>query len=61
MFVAYNLRRLMNIVNKNVLKRFFGEPGLLFLKKSVFSDETKVIRLIPFFEKPKMDYFLRAA
>lgn len=30
MFVAYNLRRIMNIIDKNVLKKFLRELGFLF-------------------------------
>lgn len=32
-FVAYNLRRLMNIIDKNALKRFLKELVLLFFQK----------------------------
>ena len=33
MFIAYNLRRLMNIVDKNAFIKFLKELGLLFLSK----------------------------
>ena len=33
MFIAYNLRRLMNIIDKNVFKKFLQELAFLFLRK----------------------------
>lgn len=61
MFTAYNLRRIMNIVDKNVLKKFFEELAFLFFEKTIFSNENKVIRMIPFFENTKFNCFLRVA
>jgi len=43
MFVAYNLRRLMNIIDRNTLTKFLQELVLLFLRK--------LISLKPFFFK----------
>ncbi len=34
MFTAYNLRRIMNIVGKNVFKKFLEELGFLFFEIS---------------------------
>jgi transposase len=34
MFTAYNLRRLMNIIDRNVFNRFLQEPASLILKKA---------------------------
>lgn len=61
MFTAYNLRRIINIVDKNVLKKFFEELAFLFFEKTIFSNENKVIRMIPFFENTKFNCFLRVA
>jgi len=36
MFVAYNLRRLMNIIGKDLLKKFLAELALLFLPPKDF-------------------------
>ena len=47
MFVAYNLRRLINIIEKNVLKKFFQELDFLFFGKTDFENQNKVIRLTP--------------
>ena len=45
MFVAYNLRRLMNIIDKNVFKKFLADLVALFLPKTtvlkVFKAEIK--------------------
>ncbi len=52
MFTAYNLRRLINIINKNLLKKFLKEFG------SVFSQPSIVLKAIffkispPFFSLP---------
>ena len=50
MFVAYNLRRLMNIIDRNTLTKFLQELVLLFLRK--------LISLKPFFFK-MMHSFLK--
>ena len=36
MFTAYNLRRLMNIIDKNVFNKFLQELVSLILKKTAF-------------------------
>lgn len=60
-FTAFNLRRLMNIIDKNALKKFLKELGFLFLKKSSLINQFNVFRLISFFENPNPNHFLRAA
>lgn len=50
MFTAFNLRRLMNIIDKNALKKFLQELGFLFFQKSTSLHQNKVIRLIPNFQ-----------
>ena len=59
--VAYNLRRVMNILDKNVFKKFLKELGLLFSGKTTTVNQNKAIRMIPFFAKSKYTYFFRAA
>lgn len=61
MFIAYNLRRLMNIIDKNEFKKFLQELGHLFSEKMLAPDPNKGIRMIPVFEVAKASYFLRAA
>ena len=61
MFTAYNLRRIMNIIDKNVFKKFLKELGLLFFEKNTFTNENRIIRLTPIFEEAEIDYFLRVA
>jgi len=60
-FTAFNLRRLMNIIDKSTLKKFLKELGFLFFKKSTSINLKKDIRLIPFLENPISLSFLRAA
>ena len=43
MFVAYNLRRLMNIIDKNMLTKFLKELVSLFLLKTAFSKAIKAV------------------
>jgi transposase len=50
MFTAFNLRRLMNIIDKNALKKFLQELVFLFFQKSTSLHQNKVIRLIPNFQ-----------
>jgi len=61
MFTAFNLRRIMNIVDKNVFKKFLEELAFLFFQNSTSLNQNKVIRLIPFFQKSNSLLFLRAA
>ncbi len=60
MFVAYNLRRIMNILDKNIFKKFLKELGFLFFEKLIDANENAFTRVIPVFEVPKMNLFLRA-
>lgn len=41
MFVAYNLRRLINIIDKGVFKKFLAELSLLFLRGTTFLNAFK--------------------
>jgi transposase len=61
MFTAFNLRRLMNIVDKNVFKKFLKELGFLFFEKRIAINQNKVIRLIPNFESFNHVVILRVA
>lgn len=61
MFTAFNLRRLMNIVDKNVFKKFLKELGFLFFEKLTTINQNKVIRMIPIFENTTTTLFLNAA
>lgn len=61
MFTAYNLRRIMNIIDKNVFKKFLKELGLLFFEKITFTNENRIIRLTPIFEEAEINYFFRVA
>jgi hypothetical protein len=36
MFTAFNLRRLMNIIDKNAFKKFLSELASLFYSKTAF-------------------------
>jgi transposase len=60
-FTAFNLRRLMNIIDKNSLKMFLKELGFLFPIKSTSLNLNKVIRWIPFIKNSNPVLFLRAA
>jgi transposase len=61
MFTAYNLRRLINIIDKNMFKKFLQELSSLFLeKKNVFKAiQTKIAQVI--FTKPYNQCFCKAA
>ena len=61
MFTAFNLRRLMNIVDKNVFKKFLKELGFLFFQKRTSININKAVRLIPIFQNPTITLFLHAA
>ena len=60
-FTAFNLRRIMNIVQKNVIKKFLQGLVFLFSRNTLRINQIKVIELIPIFEKQKLNYFSRAA
>ena len=61
MFTAYNLRRIMNIVDRNVFKKFLEELGFLFFEKTTSPNKNKIIRMVPIFEESKTNYFFRVA
>lgn len=58
MFVAYNLRRLMNIIDKNMLTKFLKELVALFIQKTGQSIAIRtVLRLYNFImQMPKLNY-----
>jgi hypothetical protein len=61
MFTAFNLRRIMNIIDKNIFKKFLQELTFLFLK---ILNIPKVISLPisnPNFNKPKPNCFKQVA
>jgi len=61
MFTAYNLRRIMNIVDRNVFKKFLEELGFLFFEKTTSPNKNKIIRMVPIFEESKTNYFFIVA
>ena len=61
MFVAYNLRRIMNILDKNIFKKFLKELGFLFIEKLIDANENAFTSAIPVFEVPKSSLILQAA
>jgi hypothetical protein len=61
MLTAYNFRRIINILGKNVIKKFLKELGFLFVEKTTFINEKLIVRMIPIFENKKSYHFLRAA
>ena len=61
MFVAYNLRRLMNILGKNDFEKFLRELGFLFFLKTTSVKVNKALTMIPIFEGSEMNSFFRAA
>jgi len=58
MFVAYNLRRLMNMIDKNMLTKFLKELVALFIQKTGQSKAIRtVLRLYNFImQLPKLNY-----
>ena len=61
MFVAYNLRRMMNIIDKNIFKKFLQEPGFLFFGKMTRTNENTILMMIPIFAVSKSNRFFKAA
>ena len=61
MFIAYNLRRIINIIDKNVLKKFLQELVFLFFKKTAFVKAIIFNLSNPFFETNSTETFLQAA
>ena len=59
--IAYNLRRMMNILDKNIFKKFLKELGFLFFGKLIDANENDFTRALPIFEVSKSNLFLRAA
>ena len=61
MFVAFNLRRLINILGKNVINKFLKELGFLFFTIKPSPKENKFVKAFRFFENYNHNYFLNAA
>ncbi len=61
MFVAFNLRRLINILGKNVINKFLRELGFLFFASKPSPKENKFIKMFPVFENYNRSWFLQAA
>lgn len=61
MFVAYNLRRIMNILDKNLLKKFLKELGFLFLRILTFTKAFVFNIGAPVFATLTNKFFLQAA
>ncbi len=61
MFTALNLHRIMNIVDKNVFKKFLKKLGFLFFQKRTSINKNKAVRLIPIFQNSTITLFLHAA
>ena len=59
--IAYNLRRMMNILDKNIFKKFLKELGFLFFAKLFIANENAIVWARPIFEVSKSNLFLRAA
>jgi len=61
MFIAYNLRRLMNICEKNVIKKFLEQLCFFVFEKTTFMKANKLVLIHPNFTKHNSEYFLKAA
>jgi hypothetical protein len=61
MFIAYNLRRIMNILGKEALKKFLRGLCFLFFEKSIFPIVNKAFCQPSIFQQSEMNYFFRAA
>ena len=59
MFIAYNLRRLLNIIGKNVLSKFLRELALLFLRKKASLKSFIFKMKTSFFNQNLLKYFYR--
>jgi hypothetical protein len=61
MFTVYNLARLLNIIDKNVLKKFFKELALLFKREKLLL-KTIIIKMRHFiFKEYSRPIFLYAS
>ena len=54
MFVAFNLRRLMNIIDKNEFKKFLQELAFLFLTKGTSLKVKRLAKSVSFL--PNLNY-----
>jgi hypothetical protein len=53
MFTAFNLGRLMNIIDKNVFKEFLREPASLYFVKPALLQQFAVLRRL-YLPSPKI-------
>ncbi len=51
---------MINILDKNIFKKFLKELGFLFIEKLTEASEKGFVMAIPIFEAPKSNFFLRA-
>ena len=51
----------MNVLDKNIFKKFLQELVFLFIEKLFDANENAFVRTIPVFEVSKWNLFLRAA
>ena len=51
----------MNILDKNIFKKFLKELGFLFFEKTTYTNENTIVRTRPIFEVTKWNLILRAA
>ena len=61
MFIAYNLRRIMNIVDKTLLTKFLEELCFLFLEKRILTKANKAFLRSSFFLQARINYIFIAA
>jgi len=61
MFFAFNLRRLINIIDMNEFKKYLKELDLLFFEIMTPIKENIAIRLISIFTQTKTIHFLKVA
>ena len=55
MFIAYNLRRMMNILDKDVFKKFLGELCFIFFGKSSHTKPKPAFLRLPYFLQHRLN------
>jgi len=61
MFVAFNLRRLMNIIDKNEFKKFLQELAFLFLTKWTSLKVKRLAISVSFLPNPNYSFLKQVA
>jgi len=61
MFVAFNLRRLMNIIDKNEFKKFLQELAFLFLTKWTALKVKRLAISVLFLPNPNYSFLKQVA